>query len=117
MVINLSWTAEPVTTNFMAYKIFRSTTPGFTPSAANEYSQMPAGILTAAFTMNNPTGTYYYAVAPEDTSGNMGPASNIVSLTMGAGTSMSSDANNQSAIVSQSIQGLLDQLSVLLRSL
>ena len=117
VVINLSWTAEPVTTNFMAYKIFRSTTPGFTPSAANEYSQMPAGILTAAFTMNNPTGTYYYAVAPEDTSGNMGPASNIVSLTMGAGTSMSSDANNQTAIVSQSIQGLLDQLSVLLRSL
>jgi hypothetical protein len=116
-IVNFSWTAEAASSNLLEYFIYEGMTPGFTPTSADIFSATPSNTLLGSYVLSSTPGTYYFAIAPRDTSGNMGPASNIVSLTVGAGTSMSSDANNQTAIVSQSIQGLLDQLSVLLRSL
>ena len=58
----------------------RRRVPGFTPSVANRIAQ-PTG------TSYNDTvlaaGTYYYRVAAEDAAGNVGPASNEASATVG----------------------------------
>ena len=63
----------------MRYNVHRSTTAGFTPSAANRIAQ-PTG---TGYTDNNvPAGTYYYKVTAEDLAGNIGPPSNEASATV-----------------------------------
>jgi hypothetical protein len=77
--------------------------------------------------------TYYYAVGAQDVNGNVGAPSAQASaklMTAGGGgnsaepadvhtmnNALSSDTSNQTAIISQSLQGLLNQLSALLKSL
>ena len=55
------------------YDVYRSTTPGFTPSAANRIAQ-PAG--TSYTDSALATGTYYYRVQAEDLAGNLSTSSN-----------------------------------------
>ena len=61
------------------YNVYRSTTAGFTPSVANRIAQ-PAG---TSYTDNVAAGAYFYRVTAEDAAGNIGPASNEASATVG----------------------------------
>ncbi len=70
--VALSWTASTDNVGVLRYNVHRSTTNGFTPSAANRIAQ-PTGL-----TYNDPglaPGTYYYRVIAEDAAGNLSAAS------------------------------------------
>ena len=58
------------------YNVHRSTSAGFTPSAANRIAQ-PTG--TSYTDAGLAAGTYYYRVTAEDAAGNVSPASNEAS--------------------------------------
>ena len=75
--INVTWTASP--TAGVLYSVFRSTAPGFTPSAAN---QVISGISALAYadTSASPSTTYYYLVEASNTAGFSAP-SNLASAT------------------------------------
>ena len=79
--VGLTWSAATDNVAVRRYHVHRSTTSGFTPSAANE-------IGTATATTYGDTGlaagAYHYKVTAEDTSGNVGPASNEVTATIQA---------------------------------
>jgi fibronectin type 3 domain-containing protein len=75
----LSWTAATDNVSVVRYNVHRSTTPGFTPSAANRIAQ-PTG---TSFTDTPAAGTYYYKVTAEDAMGNVGPASNEAGAQVG----------------------------------
>ena len=68
----LSWGAATDNVGVARYNVHRSTTAGFTPSAANRIGQ-PGG---TSYTDTVAAGTYYYKVTAEDSAGNVGPASN-----------------------------------------
>ena len=77
--VNLSWTAATDNVGIARYDLHRSTSSGFTPTAANRIAQ-PAGT-----TYSDPglaTGTYYYKVTAEDAAGNVGPPSNELTVTI-----------------------------------
>jgi chitodextrinase len=74
----LSWGAATDDTGVIRYNVYRSTTPGFTPTAANRIAQT----TTTSFTDTSLTsGTYYYRVSAQDTAGNVGVPSNEASAT------------------------------------
>ncbi len=68
----LSWSAASDNVGVVRYNVHRSTTNGFTPSAANRIAQ-PTG--TSYTDGGLAAGTYYYRVTAEDAAGNVGPAS------------------------------------------
>ena len=71
--VALSWTAAADNVGVVRYNVHRSTTAGFTPSAANRIAQPTGtGYTDAGLT----AGTYYYRVTAEDAAGNIGAASN-----------------------------------------
>ncbi len=74
--VALSWTASTDNVGVLRYNVHRSTTNGFTPSAANRVAQ-PTGL---SFT-DSPLApaTYYYRVTAEDAAGNISAASAQVS--------------------------------------
>jgi hypothetical protein len=79
---SLSWTASTDNVGVAAYDVYRSTTPNFTPGAANRIGQT----ATTAYTDTGLTpGTYYYAVKAEDAAGNLSAASNQASATVTSG--------------------------------
>ena len=76
--VSLSWTAATDNVGVTRYDVHRSTTPGFTPSAANKVGQSndttyPDSPLAS--------GTYYYRVTAEDAAGNVGAASDETAAT------------------------------------
>jgi fibronectin type 3 domain-containing protein len=75
----LNWTASTDNTAVVRYNVHRSTTPGFTPSAANRIAQ-PTG---TSYTDTPSGGTYYYKVTAEDAAGNVSAPSNEASATAG----------------------------------
>ena len=75
----LNWGAATDNVGVARYNVYRSTTIGFTPSAANRIAQ-PTG---TTYTDPVAAGTYYYRVAAEDAAGNIGPASNEASAAVG----------------------------------
>jgi Concanavalin A-like lectin/glucanases superfamily/Bacterial Ig-like domain/Bacterial Ig domain len=77
--VTLTWGAASDNTGVTRYNVHRSTTPGFTPTAANRIAQPTA--TTYANTGLNP-GTYYFLVTAEDASGNVGPPSNEAAATV-----------------------------------
>jgi hypothetical protein len=81
--INLSWAASTSTCP-VTYKVFRSTTSGFTPSASN---QVASGIATTSFSDTGlaASTTYFYLVEAVNTGGTSAP-SNQASATTPAGT-------------------------------
>ncbi|ATB42065.1 Endo-1,4-beta-xylanase A precursor [Cystobacter fuscus] len=77
--INLSWTAS-TEADLKGYSVYRSTTSGFTPSAAN---RIASGLTTASYASTGLTAStaYYYKITAVDTSGNESSASTEVSAT------------------------------------
>jgi endoglucanase len=78
--VNLSWTAvTPPSNCSITYRVFRSTTSGFTPSSSN---QIASGLTTPFFTNIGlaAAATYYYKVEAADAAGSS-PASNQASAT------------------------------------
>ena len=71
--VALSWTASTDNVGVVRYNVHRSTTSGFTPSAANRISQ-PTG--TGYTDPGLAPGTYYYRVTAEDAAGNISASSN-----------------------------------------
>ena len=102
---SLSWTAATDDVGVARYNVHRSTTAGFTPSAANRIAQ-PGG--TSYTDSALAAGTYYYKVTAEDGSGNVGPASDEASATVTAaqdstppsapGTLTATPSNGQAAL-------------------
>jgi beta-galactosidase len=81
--INLSWTASS-SSCAVSYNVFRSTTSGFTPSAAN---QVQSGVSGTSFSDTGLTAstTYFYLVEATNSGGASGP-SNQASATTPAPT-------------------------------
>ncbi|MGW5686029.1 LamG-like jellyroll fold domain-containing protein [Nonomuraea sp. NPDC003754] len=77
----LTWTASTDNVGVTAYTVHRSTTPAFTPSAANQVGSSPATTFTDA---GLAAGTYYYRVRAADAAGNLSPSSNEASATVTA---------------------------------
>ena len=79
--VSLTWTAATDNVGVARYNVHRSTTTGFTPSAANRIAQPTVTSYTDA---GRPPGTYHYKVTAEDAAGNVGPASNEATATVAA---------------------------------
>ncbi|HEX4814955.1 MAG TPA: LamG-like jellyroll fold domain-containing protein [Nonomuraea sp.] len=77
----LTWTASTDNVGVDGYRIHRSTTPAFTPSAANQVGSSPATTFTDG---GLAAGTYYYRVLAIDAAGNLSPSSAEVSATVTA---------------------------------
>ena len=102
--INLSWSANATATGTPPYKVYRSTTAGFTVNTATD-----TPIATPSTNSYNDTGltastTYYYRVAGVNASGT-GTPSDIASATTAAGSdttpptvSSTTPANNATGI-------------------
>jgi hypothetical protein len=74
----LIWSAATDNVAVVRYNVHRSTSSGFTPSAANRIAQ-PTG---TSYTDTSPPGTYYYKVTAEDGAGNVSGASNQAGVTV-----------------------------------
>ncbi len=66
---SLSWTGSTDDVGVTSYNVHRSTTSGFTPSAANKIGQ--AAGTTYNDTNISSAGTYYYRVTAQDAKGNV----------------------------------------------
>ncbi len=77
--VALTWTASTDNVGVLRYNVHRSTTNGFTPSAANRVAQPTVTSFT-----DSPLApaTYYYRVTAEDAAGNISVASAQVSATV-----------------------------------
>ncbi len=75
----LSWGAATDNVGIANYNLYRSTTPGFTPSPATRIAQ-PTGLTYRDTAL--PAGTYYYKVTAQDAAGNVGPVSNELPVTI-----------------------------------
>ena len=87
---NLSWSSVPVSSgnpSIGVYNIYRSTTSGFSANSGNMIAQVNANSWTDASLPG--TGTYYYEVAAQDTTGAVGPASSAASVSVGVAPSPS----------------------------
>ncbi|HLC42884.1 MAG TPA: LamG-like jellyroll fold domain-containing protein [Methylomirabilota bacterium] len=71
----LNWSASSDNVGVQNYNVHRSTSPGFTPSAANRIAQ-PSG--TTYTNTGLAPGTYYYVVTAQDAAGNVSAPSNQV---------------------------------------
>src|SRR6185436_2437618 len=87
---SLTWTAATDNVGVTRYDLYRSTTSGFTPSAANRIAQ-PTG--TSYTDTGLSAGTYFYKVQAEDAAGNIGPASNEAGATIPDTTPPTTPAN------------------------
>src|SRR5207244_8111347 len=79
--VTLSWDASTDNVGVTNYNVYRSTTSGFTPSAANRVAQ-PAS--TGYTDSGLAAGTYYYLVIAQDAAGNVSVSSNQASATASA---------------------------------
>ncbi|MGW5154836.1 LamG-like jellyroll fold domain-containing protein [Nonomuraea wenchangensis] len=77
----LTWTASTDNVGVTGYRVHRSTTPGFTPSAANQVGSVTATTFADG---GLAAGTYYYRVLATDAAGNLSPSSNEVSAAVTA---------------------------------
>src|SRR5262249_25661560 len=81
--VSLSWTASTDNVGVDHYDVYRSTTSGFTPSAANKVGQSTTTSYTDA---GLAAGTYYYLVDAADASGNISAPSSQASAVVTADT-------------------------------
>jgi hypothetical protein len=70
--VQLAWNAATDDRGVTEYRVHRSATPGFTPSAGNRIATVTG---TSYSDQNRPPGTYYYLVVAADAAGNAGPSS------------------------------------------
>ncbi len=64
----LDWAASADNTGVSEYRVHRSTTPGFTPTAANRVATVTSGTTHTDSGLS--AGTYYYRVVAADSAGN-----------------------------------------------
>ena len=81
---DLSWGAATDNKAVDEYRVYRSTTSGFTPSASNRIAKVPSG--TTYGDRGLAAGTYFYRVRAVDKAGNVGPSSNQASVSVAADT-------------------------------
>jgi len=81
---DLSWGAATDNKAVSEYRVFRSTTAGFTPSSSNRIARVKTGTTYAD--RGAPAGTHYYRVRAVDKAGNVGPASNEASAVVAGDT-------------------------------
>ncbi len=90
-VINVSWTADtaPANCTISSYKVFRSTTSGFTPSSSN---QIASGVTSTSYSDTGLAAgtTYYYVVEAVDSQGTSAPSAQASEETSTAGSGASS---------------------------
>jgi hypothetical protein len=67
--VKLTWTAATDNVGVTEYRVHRSATPSFTPSAANRIGTVSGTTLTYT-DANRPAGTWYYQVVAADAAGN-----------------------------------------------
>jgi fibronectin type 3 domain-containing protein len=80
---SLAWSAATDNVGIATYNVYRSSTSGFTPSAANRIAQ-PTGL---SYTDNGlAAGTWYYRVTAQDAAGNVGPPTNELSVVVTSDT-------------------------------
>ena len=72
--VRLNWTAATDNVGITEYRVHRSATTGFTPSAANRIATVSGSTLTYT-DPGRPTGTWYYQVVAADAAGNAGASS------------------------------------------
>ena len=86
--VSLAW--EPSRSPFVRYSVFRSTSPLFTPSAAN---QIYSGLVDTTYTdiSANPAQNYYYAVEAINDVGVSSPSNIARASTPSAGGQISAD--------------------------
>ena len=77
----LTWSAATDNVGVSGYRIYRSVTEGFTPSAASLLTTASGSALSHSDAELEP-GTYYYRVVAVDEAGNAGAASNQASATI-----------------------------------
>lgn len=77
----LSWSAATDNVGVTGYRVYRSVTEGFTPSASNLLTTTSGSALSYSDAELEP-GTYYYRVAAIDEAGNAGAASSEASATV-----------------------------------
>ncbi len=92
--VALAWTGSTDNVGVVRYNVHRSTTNGFTPSAANRIAQ-PAG--TSLTDTGLAGGTYYYRVTAEDAAGNLSPASSQATATVTGDTTAPTAPSNLTA--------------------
>ncbi len=78
--VTLNWSAATDNVGVTQYRVHRSTTAGFTPTAANRIATVNSG--TSYADNNLAPGTYRYRVVAADAAGNAGPSSNEASATV-----------------------------------
>ncbi len=101
-VASLSWTAATDDTAVARYNVHRSSTPGFTPTAANRVGQTGS---TSFSDSGVAAGTWYYKVTAEDAAGNIGPASAEAPATVSPGTPPPNLALDKAVTTRQSTAG------------
>jgi hypothetical protein len=69
----LNWAASSDNVGVTEYRVYRSTTSGFTPSSANRIARVKSG--TTYTVTGAPAATYYYKVQAVDAAGNRSPSS------------------------------------------
>jgi hypothetical protein len=69
--VSLGWDASTDNVGVNGYEVYRSTTAGFTPAAANRIAVTTA----TGYVDTTAAGTYYYRVKATDAAGNLGEAS------------------------------------------
>jgi hypothetical protein len=77
--VQLNWSAATDNVGVTAYRVHRSTTSGFTPTAANRIATVGG---TSHSDTDVPPGTYFYRVVAADAAGNASPASTQASVTV-----------------------------------
>ena len=92
-VVNVSWTADtaPANCTITSYSVFRSKTPGFTPSASN---RIASGITGTSYSDSGlaASTTYYYAVEAVDAEGTSPASTQASAQTQAASTGGGSSA-------------------------
>jgi hypothetical protein len=78
--VKLDWTASTDAEGVTEYRVHRSTTAGFTPSAANRVATVASGTTFTDPGLAN--GTYYYRVIAADAAGNASQPSNQANVTV-----------------------------------
>lgn len=91
--VDLSWSAATDNIGVAKYDVFRSPTPGFTPSPANQIAQVSGSTLAYADT-GLAAGTYYYQVKAEDAAANISVSSNEATALLTADTTAPSAPTN-----------------------
>ena len=100
--INLNWSAANDNIGVTEYRVHRSTTSNFTPSAANRIATVESG--TSYQNTGLSAGTYYYKVVAADGAGNAGAASNQATGDLAApSVSLTAPANGATVSASVSV--------------